>query len=309
MTYPDIPDPNSSGYTENLSNEIKETGLEFPKTEFTDPVTLYVSKSGAAQLIAVSRFGKRYLLKCLKEDFRYNPVYRTALLKEFEIGISLDHPNIRRTIGFEEVEGFGPAIVLEYIDGATLQDLLERKEITSRKALSILGQIGSALEYLHNKQVIHRDLKPANVLVTYSGNAVKLIDFNLSDSQVFTVVKMQAGTRNYMAPELFLPGHTANAATDIYSFGAIMKEMAEATSDKRIARLAAECMADDPHKRPASVGEINLNSLAAEPGGFSGLSFSSAKMTHLLLLLIAFLALWIAAVLFLRNSPLSLTQI
>lgn len=305
MTTSGNQDTNSSGYTEDLPSEIKETGLMFPQSDFTDPVTVYVSKSGSAQLISASRYGKRFLLKCLKEDFRYNPIHRTALLKEFEIGISLDHPNIRRTIGFEEVEGFGPAIILEYIDGDTLQNLIERNEITPKKAISVLNQIASALEYIHNKQVIHRDLKPANVMVTYSGNAVKLIDFNLSDSQLFTVVKMQAGTRSYMAPELFDAGTTANAATDIFSFGVIINELAEATGDRRLARIASECMSENPAKRPSSVAEIELPSSPEKSGFFSSLTFPSVKMTHLLLLLIAFLSLWIAAVLFIRYSALA----
>lgn len=320
-------DKETSGFTEDLPAELEGTGLIFPQSRFENITPIYVSRSGSAQLLSATRYGKRFVLKCLKEDFRYNPVYRTALLKEFEIGIALDHPNIRSTIGFEEIEGYGPSIILEYIDGETLENILtenseyredlhsSKRELPAEKSLSILSQIASALDYLHSKQVIHRDLKPANVMVTFSGNVVKLIDFSLSDSDSFTVIKIPAGTRSYMAPELLSKGGKANARTDIYSFGMIMKEMNEIIGDRHLSRLAEKCTDADPNNRPYSIRGIQLparlsrrNIFSGSHHGsfFTGLTFSSAKMTGLLIVVNALAALWLILVLILNNHPSSL---
>lgn len=288
---------NSSGYTEDLPSEMKDAGLPFPDSKFTDLAEYYVSKSGSARLVVASRYGKRYILKCLKEDFLFNSLYRTALLKEFEIGIALEHPNIRATIGFEEVDPLGPSLILEYVDGETLENLLARGEITPKKGISILRQLVKALDYIHSKQIIHRDLKPANVLVTHSGNVVKLIDFNLSDSHAFTVVKLQAGTRNYMAPELQDGAVAASAKSDIYSFGIIVKEIGEAISDRRLLNIAEVCMAESPDERPAAIAEIEIPSEPLPSKKKHSFSFGSPRVTHILLFFITIFSLWIAAVL------------
>lgn len=290
--------PDSSGYTDDLPREMESPGLLFPQSRFENITPIYTSRSGAARLLSATRYGRRFILKCLKEDFRYNPVYHTALLKEFEIGISLDHPNIRSTIGFEEIEGYGPAIILEYVDGETLEKILTEGNLAPQKAFRILSQMVNALEYLHSKQVIHRDLKPANVMVTFSGNNVKLIDFSLSDSETFTVIKIPAGTRNYMAPELLSGESKANARTDIYAFGTIVKETAETIADSRLKRIADHCTAVNPEKRPFSISEVSIPIHPEEESLVNLPPFSSKKMTRILLFLLSLSALWFAIALY-----------
>lgn len=87
-----------------------------PDSGFSNISEVYVSKSGFSRLLSAVRYGKRYMLKCLKPDFAFTPVYRQALMKEFEIGLQLDHPNICRTISMEPVEELGECIVMEYVD-------------------------------------------------------------------------------------------------------------------------------------------------------------------------------------------------
>ncbi len=118
-----------------------------------------------------------------------------CMAKEFEIGIALDHPNIRRTIGLENVEGLGKRIILEYIDGLPLSTLLADNSISAEKAVSVALQLADALRYLHSKQICHRDLKPDNILVPHQGDNVKVIDFNLSDRDDFLVLKNPAGSK------------------------------------------------------------------------------------------------------------------
>lgn len=226
--------------------------------QFSNISTLYVSPAGPAILYTATRYGKRFVLKGIKDEFINDPIYNLALAKEFEIGISLDHPNIRRTIGLENVDGIGKVIVMEYVDGAPLSDLIASGKLSRSKARDIAAQIAQAMAYIHSKHIYHRDLKPSNIIVAHQGNSIKIIDFNLSDSDAFIVLKNPAGSKKYMAPELFSTNAVHTAAADIYSLGVIMNELAAASRDELLAEAAERCTQADPQRRPQNISEINL---------------------------------------------------
>ena len=245
----------SSGYTTSLDNEMSAVSASM-SSAFCNMQECYVSKSGPMRLLTATRYGKRYMLKCLKTDYAFTPIYRQALQKEFEIGLQLEHPNICRTFGMEQVEGLGSTIVMEHVDGDTLESLIGRKMLSAELAMKIVRQLLDALEYMHGKGIIHRDLKPANIMVTHHGKDVKVIDFSLSDSDTFCVLKSPAGTMGYIAPEQLEPGAKADVRVDIFSLGKVMQDMADATGNRSLARLAAECACADVGARPSTVAQV-----------------------------------------------------
>ena len=246
----------TSDFVEDINNQLGD--INSVKSNFTDIKECYVSNSGYTRLLKARRFGKTYMLKCLKKDYLFTPMYRMALNKEFEIGLQFEHTNICRTIGMEEVDELGPVIILEYIDGETLESFMSKGLLTQPLARKFFAQIKDVLQYIHNKQTIHRDLKPSNIMVTHNGLNIKLIDFSLSDNDTFNIFKAPGGTSGYIAPELFLPNSKSDIRCDIYSFGVLASYMAETTHDKRMMQIARQCINHNPEQRPESMAEITI---------------------------------------------------
>lgn len=151
-------------------------------------------------LYTATRYGRRFLLKALREEHRNLTEYQLLHEKEFRLAFSVSHPNIAATYSYEQVPSLGPCIVQEYIDGVTLGDWLHGIQVSpsaasvdnvtaessvppSRHArMRVFMQLLDALEYLHGLQLVHHDLKPGNILITRNGQNLKLIDFGLSDT-------------------------------------------------------------------------------------------------------------------------------
>lgn len=178
--------------------------------------------SPLSRIVVASRYGRRLLLKCLPADRAGDMRYLEALIKEFEILSALSHENVVNAVSMDEVPSLGLCIVMEYIEGVPLNEFVD--DSTPRKVkLRLLQDTLSALVYIHGKQIVHRDLKPSNILVTDSGQ-VKIIDFGLSDSNSYEILKQPAGTLGYVSPEQ-QAGLPADPRNDIYSLGVIMREM------------------------------------------------------------------------------------
>lgn len=271
-------------------------------SRFTNIVPLYESPTGPAMLYTATRYGKRYVLKALREEYRHDPVYTVALAKEFEIGINLEHPNIRRTLSCETVDGLGEVIVLEYMDAHTLKALLADEKITADTASAIARQTADALAYMHSKQMLHRDLKPSNIMVAYHGNTVKLIDFSLSDSDTFVVLKNPAGSLKYVAPEVLRPGAKPTAAADIYSYGVVVSELATASGDTSLRYLAARCTDADPQRRPSAADILRMLDTRTGPVQRISRLLYSKTLTYILATICTILTLLAAMLVMTRCS-------
>ncbi len=245
------------------SNDISSSGFVFQESHSDDKSSFYdineIDTKGYSSLYTATYHGKKVILKGLKHEFKNERFYQDLLKKEFEISRSLDHPNIVKTIDFQNIPNLGDCIVMEYVEGTTLKEFAERHkdaESQSRKAKDvydkILNELLDAMSYFHSKQIIHRDLKPSNILITNNGNNVKIIDFGLSDTDDYVILKQAAGTRRYAAPEQMIPNHTIDCRADIYSLGIILKN----NFPKSYRKIADRCAQQDRDMRYSSIDEI-----------------------------------------------------
>ncbi|MBQ6082396.1 MAG: protein kinase [Bacteroidales bacterium] len=226
-------------------------------TSFTQIPT---SEGGMCDLYRGERAGRFRVYKCLKPQYRGSLLHEGLLKKEFEQGYSLRHVNICEIYSYMEIEGLGNCIEMEWVDGVTLDEYLKRGEPGEATFLKIARQICDALGYIHSRGMIHRDLKPSNIMVSHDGGIVKLIDFGLADDATSAVLKAPAGTRRWIAPEV-LAGHPADVRSDIYSLGAVLRQM---TGHHR--RCLEKCMSEDPAKRYASAAQVK--EALSSSGGF-----------------------------------------
>ncbi|MDE6514233.1 MAG: serine/threonine protein kinase, partial [Muribaculaceae bacterium] len=212
---------------------------------------------GAYSLYTATRYGRKYFIKTLIARYRSLPQWQRLLFKEFELGISLDHPAIARTIGWEIIPQVGEALVMEYIDGLELRHWLESDKGHDPKArVAVVEQIAQALDYIHSAGISHRDLKPDNVLITHRGNRVKLIDFGLGDGDDFVVYKLSAGTKSFGAPEQMAGSEQeAASAADIYALGKIMELL---LPEKKYRPIINRCLQADPQARPSATAVLQL---------------------------------------------------
>ncbi len=200
-------------------------------------------------LYRARRFGRYYVLKGLAPEYRDDPAMREYLSKEYQIGVQLDHPHIVRVNSLEEDPKAGLCIVMEYVDGQSLDEwLATRPSATARKR--IFRQILDAMDYCHDRQIWHLDLKPSNILITKDGLTAKIIDFGLSDNSGFAF-RQTGGTRKYAAPEQ-LAGQVADHRSDIYALGGLLKRM----FPHHYGRAVRRAQRQDPNKRPQSVAAL-----------------------------------------------------
>ncbi|MDE6512618.1 MAG: serine/threonine protein kinase [Muribaculaceae bacterium] len=200
--------------------------------------------TGSNVLARGRRYGRQWLLKGLRPEFRDSTQMLRQLTKEFEIHSRLNHPGVAQAVGFEEIEGIGRCVVEEWVDGTTLADAMRRGSLTAKERKRIVRQIVGSVAYLHGKGVVHRDLKPSNVMIRNAGDEPVLIDFGLADTDDYVELKSPAGTEGFISPQQRESGG-AHPSDDVYSLGVIIKDLCPAYG-----RIARRCMGP-LERRPA----------------------------------------------------------
>ena len=188
------------------------------------------------------RLGRQVALKFLPDHLAASPDALERFAREARTASSLNHPNICTLYDIDEYDG-KPFLVMELLEGENLKQQLARGPIAIPELLEWSIQIGGALQAAHSKGIVHRDIKPANLFIVRDGHA-KVLDFGLakpvgaaarkvSESDLTltmppnfqSVPGMAAGTLGYMSPEQ-ARGEEVDARTDLFSFGAVLYEMA-----------------------------------------------------------------------------------
>ncbi len=171
-------------------------------------------------------------IKMLRTDLARNPAVQKRFRREAQNAGTLNHPAIVAVYDTGETPaaaGRVPYIVMEYVDGETLAELLARRgALAPEQAVSIAAEICAALDFSHRQGIVHRDIKPGNVMLARSG-AVKVMDFGVARGArdgggTMTSPSARIGTAHYVSPEQ-ARGQQVDARTDVYSTGCVLYEM------------------------------------------------------------------------------------
>ena len=183
------------------------------------------------------RLGRRVAIKILRPDLARDPSFQARFRREAQSAAALNHPNIVAVydtgedalVGTDGTSVVVPFIVMEYVDGMTLRQLLASgRRLLPERALEITSGVLSALDYAHRHGIVHRDIKPGNFMLTRSGN-VKVMDFGIARAineagSTMTATSAVMGTAQYLSPEQ-ARGEVVDARSDLYSTGVLLYEL------------------------------------------------------------------------------------
>jgi len=208
------------------------------------------------------RLGREVAVKVLRSDLARDPSFQVRFRREAQAAASLNHPAIVAVYDTGEdrtTTGATPYIVMEYVEGETLRDVIRREgHLSAERAMSLAADICGALDFSHRNGIVHRDVKPGNVMITPQGT-VKVMDFGIaravSDSAAtMTSTAAVIGTAQYLSPEQ-ARGESVDARSDVYSMGCLLYELVTGappfSGDSPVA-VAYQHVREDP-RLPSSI--------------------------------------------------------
>ncbi len=209
-------------------------------------------------------------VKLLAESLAGDIAFRKRFLREARLAARLSHPNVVAVFDAGEADGGRPYIVMEYVDGTTLEG---RGPLPAAEAVALAVQACHGLAHAHAAGLVHRDVKPHNLLLRTDGT-LKVADFGIAraaEATALTQIGSVLGTAAYLAPEQ-AAGEEVTAAADVYSLGAVLYELLAGRPPHEPASLTD--LADPPEIRPVSelapqvtrhVEDAVMRSLARNP--------------------------------------------
>jgi serine/threonine protein kinase len=178
-----------------------------------------IGSGGMAEVYyAENRLGKKAAIKILRSELCAFPEIKDRFEQEARIMVDMEHRHIRQAYDLDEIDG-RPAIIMEYLEGNILKDVIDKNKIADTKAKKYFEQCVAALKVAHNKGIVHRDIKPSNIFIT-SNDDVKILDFGIAkvkESGLGTRTNQMLGTPVYMSPEQIKNPKSVTSQSDVYS--------------------------------------------------------------------------------------------
>ena len=285
----------SVGPTGFVPPSVEELSRFFPQLEITE--LLGRGGMGAVYKARQRQLDRVVALKILPPGVSQGEGFAGRFGREARALAKLAHPHIVTLYEFGQVDGLF-YFLMEYVDGVTLRQLLERGRVSPREALAIVPQICEALQYAHDRGIVHRDIKPENILLNREGE-LKIADFGVAKlvggdaapaaaektgaGATVTRADVVVGTPQYMAPEQVENPLAVDHRADIYSLGVVFYQMltGELPSGKlmppsrkvhidvRLDEVVLRALEKDPELRyqQASVLKTQVETIASTPPG------------------------------------------
>jgi TPR repeat protein/tRNA A-37 threonylcarbamoyl transferase component Bud32 len=277
---------------------IEEIAPHFPQLELLE--CLGRGGMGVVYKARQPRLGRFVALKVLAREKEKEPRFAERFTREAQALARLNHPNIVTVYDFGEADGLY-YLLMEYVDGMNLRQLLQTRKLAAEEALVIVPSICEALQYAHQQGIVHRDIKPENILMDKQGR-VKIADFGIAKllgaegaATALTGEQQVMGTPHYMAPEQMEKPDLVDHRADIFSLGVVFYEMLtgelplgkfappsmKVHVDVRLDEVVLHALEKEPARRYQQAGQVktDLETIARTEGGAAHVGAAPGHIT------------------------------